>query len=54
VYSAGRSIFRVSVIDPWKFKTEVMQQAGSDDELGSVVLVLMGQQACVWKTASRM
>jgi hypothetical protein len=33
------------VIDPWKFKIELMQQSGNEDELGSVVLVLTGQQA---------
>jgi len=26
-----------------------MQQAGNEDELGSVVLELMGQHACVWR-----
>jgi hypothetical protein len=46
VNSDERSEFRISVIDPWKFKTEAMQQSGSEDELGSVVLVLMGQHAC--------
>jgi hypothetical protein len=48
VTSDGRSGFRVSVIDPWKFKIELMQQSGSEDELGSAVLVHIGQHACVW------
>ena len=38
---------RVSVIEPWKFRMELMQQSGSEDELGSVVLAPNGQQACV-------
>jgi hypothetical protein len=35
-------------MEPWKFNMELMQQSGSEDELGGVVSVLMGQQACVW------
>jgi hypothetical protein len=46
VNSDGRSGLRISVMEPWKFKTEAMQQSGSDEELGSVVLVLVGQHAC--------
>jgi hypothetical protein len=34
-------------MDPWKFKIEFTQQAGSEDELGSVVLAPMGQHACI-------
>ena len=33
-------------MDPWKFKRKFTQQSGSEDELGSVVLVLIGQHAC--------
>lgn len=46
MYSDERSESRISVMVPWKFKTEAMQQSGSEEELGIVVLVLMGQQAC--------
>lgn len=49
VYSEGRSVLRVSVIDPWKFKIEPTQHSGSVDELGRVFLALEGQQACDWR-----
>ena len=44
--SGAWSKFRVSVIEPWKFRRELTQQSGSEDELGSVVLALAGQHAC--------
>lgn len=47
VYSTGRSVFCASVTEPWEFKRELRQQLGKEDELGSVVLALAGQQACV-------
>jgi hypothetical protein len=43
-----RSVFRASVMDPWKFKMELRQQSGSEDEFGGVVLVSIGQHACCW------
>jgi hypothetical protein len=46
VYSEGRSVLLVSVMDPWKFRMELTQQAGSEDESGRVRWAPIGQQAC--------
>jgi len=33
-------------MEPWKFKTELRQQSGSEDEGDGVVVALIGQHEC--------
>ena len=47
VNSGGRSGLRISVIDPWKFKIELMQQSGNTDEPGIALPVHIGQHPCI-------
>jgi hypothetical protein len=46
VYSEPRSEVRDSDMDPWRFKMELAQQSGSEDEFRGSVLPVTGQQAC--------
>jgi len=45
VYSEGSDVVRASVMEPWKFRRELIQQSGSEDEPAGAVLVLLGQHA---------
>ena len=47
LHSDKPSVTGASLIDPWQLRSEKMQQSGSEEGLGRVVLVLIGQQPCV-------
>ena len=47
LYSDEPSGAGASLTDPWQLRSEITQQSGSEEELGRVVSVLIGQQACV-------
>jgi hypothetical protein len=44
VYSPGGSMLFASLMEPWKFRMDLIQQSGRDESTG-MVLALAGQQA---------
>lgn len=48
VDSDARLLLGASVMNPWKFRSEVRQQSGNEEELGGGEVASLGQHACVW------